>query len=75
MNHRFIFVYIETKHQWARDDPAFLVLLSLYLCSKYLLHYLGIVVTVFCSFFTRIYHCTTSGILWILEISMLGCVG
>ena len=27
-------VYIETKHQWARDDPAFLVLLSLYLCSK-----------------------------------------
>ncbi|XP_065884833.1 protein unc-50 homolog isoform X2 [Dysidea avara] len=22
----------ETKHQWARDDPAFLVLLSLYLC-------------------------------------------
>lgn len=24
----------ETKHQWARDDPAFLVLLSLYLCSK-----------------------------------------
>ena len=25
----------ETKHQWARDDPAFLVLLSLYLCSKH----------------------------------------
>lgn len=27
-------MFVETKHQWARDDPAFLVLLSLYLCSK-----------------------------------------
>jgi len=25
---------IETKDQWARDDPAFLVLLSFWLCGK-----------------------------------------
>lgn len=26
--------YPETKDQWARDDPAFLVLLSIWLCGK-----------------------------------------
>ncbi len=26
---------IDTKDQWARDDPAFLVLLSAWLLSKY----------------------------------------
>jgi hypothetical protein len=26
----------QTKDQWARDDPAFLVLLSIWLCGKYL---------------------------------------
>lgn len=25
----------QTKDQWARDDPAFLVLLSIWLCGKY----------------------------------------
>lgn len=25
----------QTKDQWARDDPAFLVLLSVWLCGKY----------------------------------------
>jgi len=25
----------DTKNQWARDDPAFLVLLSFWLLSKY----------------------------------------
>lgn len=29
--------YPETKDQWARDDPAFLVLLSIWLCGKLLL--------------------------------------
>ena len=27
-------LYTETKDQWARDDPAFLVLLSFWLCGK-----------------------------------------
>lgn len=26
----------QTKDQWARDDPAFLVLLSIWLCGRYL---------------------------------------
>ena len=26
--------HTETKDQWARDDPAFLVLLSIWLCGK-----------------------------------------
>lgn len=28
--------FAETKHQWARDDPAFLVLLSFWLLGRYL---------------------------------------
>lgn len=27
-------IHVETKHQWARDDPAFLVLLASFLCGK-----------------------------------------
>lgn len=27
----------QTKDQWARDDPAFLVLLSIWLCGKYVI--------------------------------------
>ena len=31
-----VFVYVtETKDQWARDDPAFLVLLSIWLCGMF----------------------------------------
>lgn len=29
-----VFFLTETKDQWARDDPAFLVLLSIWLCGK-----------------------------------------
>lgn len=32
---KFIIVYfLETKNQWARDDPAFLVLLMIFLVGK-----------------------------------------
>ena len=31
------FCFVETKDQWARDDPAFLVLLSFSLCGKFVL--------------------------------------
>jgi hypothetical protein len=41
-NQDFIFVsFIETKNQWARDDPAFLVLLMIFLVgmTKFIIYY------------------------------------
>lgn len=32
-------LFVESKNQWARDDPAFLVLLSLCLCGKCIIFY------------------------------------
>ena len=32
----FSFEFLETKNQWARDDPAFLVLLSLFLLGLFI---------------------------------------
>ena len=47
--------YPETKDQWARDDPAFLVLLSIWLCGK-LPFVATIPVTSNCSLFVQIWH-------------------
>jgi hypothetical protein len=34
MNFLYIDIIIETKNQWARDDPAFVVILSFFLGGK-----------------------------------------
>ena len=47
--------YPETKDQWARDDPAFLVLLSIWLCGK-LPFVVTIPVTSNCSLFVQVWH-------------------
>ena len=47
--------YPETKDQWARDDPAFLVLLSIWLCGK-LPFVATIPVTSNCSLFVQVWH-------------------
>ncbi|KAF5926186.1 hypothetical protein HPG69_011312, partial [Diceros bicornis minor] len=45
----------QTKDQWARDDPAFLVLLSIWLCDQFF-YYLDILLFIHSSLTERIGH-------------------
>lgn len=70
----FLF-YIETKNQWARDDPAFLVLLMTFLVGKKVKKTIeiGRFLLLLLSFIGDNRSCSSNGILRDCQTCSLGC--